>query len=219
MHGGKDKSELSTPDVDALLRGIPNLEKHIENIASYNLPYVVAINKFASDDTSEIEALTKWCKDNNHPLFLCNVPGQGGEGAIDLAKYVYSLPKENNYKPLYEVEEPLEVKIEKICKNIYGADGVTYSDEALNELVRLKKQGRDNLLVCMAKTQNSISDNDTLLGRPSGFKINIKEIRLSNGAGFIVPLTGKILTMPGLPKVPAANNMDILEDGTIKGVF
>ncbi len=219
MHGGKDRSDLITPDPDALMKGIPNLEKHIENIASYNLPYIVAINQFASDDESEIEALTNWCKENNHPLFLCNVHAHGGEGAVELAKFINSIPIKNNFKPLYEVNEPLEVKIEKICKSIYGADGVTYTNEALNELERLKKHGRDNLLVCMAKTQNSISDNDALIGRPRGFNITIKGIRLSNGAGFIVPLTGKILTMPGLPKVPAANNMDILEDGTIKGVF
>lgn len=219
MHGGKDKSELGTPDVEALLRGIPNLEKHIENIASFNLPYAVAINQFASDDVSEIEALTNWCKQHNHPLFLCNVHAHGGLGAVDLAEYIKSLPNVTNFKHLYDVNDPLEVKIEKICMNIYGADGVEYSVEAKDELERLKKHGRDNLLVCMAKTQNSISDNDALLGRPTGFNISIKEIRLSNGAGFIVPLTGKVLTMPGLPKLPAANNMDILDDGTIKGVF
>jgi formate--tetrahydrofolate ligase len=219
MHGGKEKSELNQVDVDALLRGIPNLEKHIENMASYNLPYVIAINRFTSDDSSEIEALTSWCKEHNHPVYMCDVFTKGGNGALDLAKFVASFSKNNDYKPLYTSDEPLEVKIEKICKNIYGADNVNYSEEAMNELRRLKAQGCDNLSVCMAKTQNSISDNDTLLGRPTNFDINIKEIRLSNGAGFIVPLTGKIMTMPGLPKIPAANNMDILEDGTIKGVF
>lgn len=220
MHGGKDSEDLNTCDIEALLKGVTNLEKHIENIQAFNVPYVIAINKFANDTKPEIEALLHWCKKHNHPVFFTNVYEEGGRGAIQLAEYVAThCDKLRKYKPIYELEWSIEQKISKIAQIIYGARQVIYTDKALEDLKLIKKYGYEQAYICMAKTQNSLSDNAKLIGRPRDFDITIKEIRLSAGANFIIPLAGAILTMPGLPKTPAANKIDIDEAGTIKGLF
>ena len=222
MHGGVEKKDLNTENVEALLTGIKNLEKHIENIKKYNLPYVVAINRFHSDTEKEIEALANWSKENNHPVALSEVFAKGGDGGIELA---HKLIEEINlhdgkdtFKPIYDENDSIENKIATICKEIYGADGVEFTSSAKNQIATIKENGWDNLPICMAKTQYSLSDNPKLLGRPSNFTVTIRELKPSIGAGFIVALSGDIMTMPGLPKVPAANNMDVI-DGKTVGLF
>ena len=219
MHGGVLKEDLGSENVEALVAGIKNLEKHIENVKKFNLPYVVAINKFTSDTDKEIEALISWANENNHPISLSEVWAKGGEGAIDLAnKVLKSLETENEFKYLYDVKDPIKKKIETICKEIYGASSVIYTQQAKNEIARMKRLNLTDLPICMAKTQYSLSDNPKLLGRPEGFEITIREIKPSAGAGFLVALTGDILTMPGLPKEPAGSKMDVV-DGKIVGLF
>lgn len=222
MHGGVLKENLNTENVEAMLNGIENLEKHIENIKKYNLPYVVAINKFYSDSDAEIEALLKWANDNNHEVSLSEVFTKGSEGGIDLAhKVLNKIEKEdgfNTFKCIYDTNDTIKNKITTICKEIYGAANVEFSTQAKNQMAMFKKNGWDNLPICMAKTQYSFSDNPKLLGRPKDFTITIREIKPSIGAGFIVVLTGDIMTMPGLPKEPAANKMDIVDGKTI-GLF
>lgn len=222
MHGGVLKADLNKENVEAMLSGISNLEKHIENIKKFNLPYVVAINKFYSDTDAEVEALLNWAKENNHEVSLSEVFTKGGEGGIDLAhKVLNKIEKEdgyNTFKVLYDDESSIKQKITKICKEIYGAENVEFSTTAKNQMATFKKNGWDKMPICMAKTQYSFSDNPKLLGRPEGFTITIREIKPSIGAGFIVVLTGDIMTMPGLPKEPAANKMDII-DGKTVGLF
>lgn len=222
MHGGVLKENLNTENVEAMLNGIENLEKHIENVKKYNLPYVVAINKFYSDSDAEVEALLKWAKDNNHEISLSEVFTKGSEGGIDLAhKVLNKIEKEdgfNTFKCIYDTNDSIKNKITTICKEIYGAANVEFSTQAKNQMATFKKNGWDNLPICMAKTQYSFSDNPKLLGRPKDFTITIREIKPSIGAGFIVVLTGDIMTMPGLPKEPAANKMDIV-DGKTVGLF
>lgn len=222
MHGGVLKADLNKENVEAMLSGISNLEKHIENIKKFNLPYVVAINKFYSDTDAEVEALLNWAKENNHEVSLSEVFTKGGEGGIDLAhKVLNKIEKEdgyNTFKVLYDDESSIRQKITKICKEIYGAENVEFSTAAKNQMAAFKKNGWDKMPICMAKTQYSFSDNPKLLGRPEGFTITIREIKPSIGAGFIVVLTGDIMTMPGLPKEPAANKMDII-DGKTVGLF
>ena len=222
MHGGVLKADLNKENVEAMLSGISNLEKHIENIKKFNLPYVVAINKFYSDTDAEVEALLKWAKENGHEVSLSEVFTKGGEGGIDLAhKVLNKIEKEdgyNTFKVLYDDESSIKQKITKICKEIYGAENVEFSTTAKNQMAVFKRNGWDKMPVCMAKTQYSFSDNPKLLGRPEGFTITIREIKPSIGAGFIVVLTGDIMTMPGLPKEPAANKMDII-DGKTVGLF
>jgi len=222
MHGGVLKADLNKENVEAMLSGISNLEKHIENIKKFNLPYVVAINKFYSDTDAEVEALLKWAKENGHEVSLSEVFTKGGEGGIDLAhKVLNKIEKEdgyNTFKVLYDDESSIKQKITKICKEIYGAENVEFSTAAKNQMAVFKRNGWDKMPVCMAKTQYSFSDNPKLLGRPEGFTITIREIKPSIGAGFIVVLTGDIMTMPGLPKEPAANKMDII-DGKTVGLF
>lgn len=221
MHGGVNKKDLNDENVEALLLGIENLEKHIETIKGFGLPYVVAINSFTSDTDQETRALEQYLKQANHPFSLSEVWAKGGEGAVDLAqKVIYEIEnKENNFARLYKPEDSLKSKIETVAMKVYGADAVEFSTDAKNQLRQLKKHGWDNLGVCMAKTQYSLSDNPKLLGRPKGFTITIRELRPSIGAGFIVALTGDVMTMPGLPKEPAALNMDITKDGEAKGLF
>lgn len=222
MHGGALKEELEKEDLVALEKGVANLEKHLENISKYNVPSVVAINKFFTDTQDEINWLTNWCKEKGYEVELCEGFAKGGEGAVSLANKVVELcEKDNsNFKCLYETSENLENKIETICKEIYGADSVEFSEEAINNISTLKELGLDkDLLVCMAKTPMSLSDNDKLIGRPTNFNIHVKEIRISNGVKFAVVLTGSVMTMPGLPKVPAANKIDIDKDGKIEGLF
>ena len=222
MHGGVEKKDLALENVDALLKGIPNLEKHIENISKYHVPYVVAINKFYTDTEKEVEALENWAKKHNHPVALTDVWAKGGEGGLELAEKVLKEIEEKDgsktFSCLYDQNLPVEEKIAIICKEIYGADGVEFSTSAKNQIKAINENGWSNLPICMAKTQYSLSDNPKLLGRPNGFTVTIREIKPSIGAGFLVALSGDIMTMPGLPKVPAANNMDVVDGKTI-GLF
>ncbi len=221
MHGGVPKTELATPDVEAVKRGIVNLEKHIENIKQYGLPLVVAINAFAQDTPEELEAIRSHCAAHGVNVALSEVFAKGGEGGIELAKEVVALATSGkaDFKLLYGEELSLKEKIETIAKKIYGAVGVNYTKEANNALKDFEKMGYGHLPVCMAKTQYSFSDDPALLGRPEGFEITIKNCRIAAGAGFVVVLTGDIMTMPGLPKVPAAEKIDISDDGVISGLF
>ena len=222
MHGGVDKKDLQTENVEALLKGITNLEKHIENIGKYNLPYVVAINRFGSDTEKEVEALANWAKVNNHPVALSEVFAKGSLGGIELAEKVVNEIElhdgSEHFAPIYDSNLSIKEKITTICKEIYGAEAVEFTTTAKNQMAALKKNGWDNLPICIAKTQYSLSDNPKLLARPSGFTVTIRELKPSIGAGFIVALSGDIMTMPGLPKVPAANNMDVVDGKTI-GLF
>lgn len=221
MHGGVPKTDLATPDVEAVKRGIVNLEKHIENIKQYGLPLVVAINAFAQDTPEELEAIRSHCAVHGVNVALSEVFAKGGEGGIELAKEVVALATSGKagFKLLYGEELSLKEKIETIAKKIYGAVGVNYTKEANNALKDFEKIGYGHLHVCMAKTQYSFSDDPALLGRPEGFEITIKNCRIAAGAGFVVVLTGDIMTMPGLPKVPAAEKIDVSDDGVISGLF
>jgi len=220
MHGGVKKEDLGLENVDALKLGFKNLEKHIENIQKFKLPYVVAINRFTSDTEEEIKALEDWSVKNNHPVSLSEVWAKGGEGAIDLANKVIDQIENgvNEFKFIYEREDSIKEKIEKICKEVYGASHVEYTQDAKNQIARLTKLGFGNQLVCMAKTQYSLSDNPKLLGRPEDFTVTIRGVTPSIGAGFIVALSGEIMRMPGLPKEPAAERMDVV-NGKIVGLF
>ncbi|MFP4286210.1 MAG: formate--tetrahydrofolate ligase [Candidatus Izemoplasmataceae bacterium] len=221
MHGGVKKNDLKEENVEALKQGIENLEKHIETIQAFNLPYVVAINHFVADTDAEVKALSSWLESNNHPYSISKVWEKGGEGATDLAEKVIAEIDHNTKKftRMYEMEDSLETKIEKICKTVYGAKDVSYSKEAQTQLKKFKKEGWDKLQICMAKTQMSLSDDPKIYGRPKDFTITVRELRPSIGAGFIVALTGEMMTMPGLPKEPAAMQMDIDEEGNAKGLF
>lgn len=221
MHGGVPKTDLATPDVEAVKRGIVNLEKHIENIKQYGLPLVVAINAFEQDTPEELEAIRSHCAAHGVNVALSEVFAKGGEGGIELAKEVVALATSGkaDFKLLYGEELSLKEKIETVAKKIYGAVGVNYTKEANNALKDFEKMGYGHLPVCMAKTQYSFSDDPALLGRPEGFEITIKNCRIAAGAGFVVVLTGDIMTMPGLPKVPAAEKIDVSDDGVISGLF
>ena len=222
MHGGVEKKDLNNENVEALLKGIPNLEKHIENIKKYNLPYVVAINKFGSDSDKEVETLSKWAKENNHPVALSDVFAKGSEGGVELAKKVVEEIElhdgSQNFKPIYETSLSVEDKIRTIAKEIYGASDVEFTSNAKKQIEVINKNNWNNLPICIAKTQYSLSDDPKLLARPSDFKVTIRDLKPSIGAGFIVALSGDIMTMPGLPKTPAANNMDVIDGKTI-GLF
>ena len=220
MHGGVPKANLTEENLEALEKGFPNLEKQVENVASFGVPVVVAINKFYTDTDKEIAFVQEKCKALGIEASLCEVWEKGGEGGIDLAnKVVEAAEKENSFHFQYDENEGIKEKIEKISRNIYGADGVNYTAKAEKEIKRLQDLKLDKLPICMAKTQYSLSDNPELLGRPSGFNITVKEVRVSAGAGFIVVLTGEIMVMPGLPKVPSAEKMDIDDTGKISGLF
>ena len=221
MHGGVPKTDLKTPNVEAVKAGLCNLEKHIENVKKFGVPAVVAINIFAQDTAEELEAVREHCAKHGVNVALSDVFAKGGEGGIELAKEVVALAESGkaNFKPIYELDIPLKAKIETIAKEIYGADGVNYTKEADKALKEFEALGYGNLPVCMAKTQYSFSDDQTLLGRPSGFTITIKNCRIAAGAGFVVVLTGDIMTMPGLPKVPAAEKIDVSDEGVISGLF
>jgi len=220
-HGGIKKDQLNEENIEALSKGIQNLEKHIENIKKFGVPVIVAINKFISDTENEINFIKEFCDKLGVKIALSDVWAKGGDGGIELAeKVVDTIEKQQcNFKPLYEVNLNIKEKINIIAKEIYGADGVDFDKNALKDIKEIESLGLDKLPICMAKTQNSLSDNPALLSRPKDFNISIREVKISSGAGFIVVLTGNIMTMPGLPKVPAANNMDILEDGSIIGLF
>ena len=220
-HGGVVKAELNTPNIEALKLGISNLEKQIENIEKYNVPVVVAINRFVTDSDEEIEFIKDFCKSKGVRVALSDVWAKGGEGGTELASEVLDVLNSNeaDFKVLYDKKDSIENKILKIAEEIYGANHVNYTPAAKKQIAELEKFNLDKLPICMAKTQYSLSDNPNLLGKPENFDITVKEVRVSNGAGFIVALTGDIMTMPGLPKVPAANKMDILDNGEIIGLF
>lgn len=220
-HGGVKKEELNIPNVEALARGIVNLEKQIENMKKYNVPVVVAINKFVTDSEEEIQFIKDFCEKLNVRVALSDVWAKGGEGGLELANIVNEVldNEQSNFKVLYDENNSVKDKILTIAREIYGARDVVYTPAANRQIAELEKFELDKLPICMAKTQYSLSDNPILLGRPENFDITVKEVRVSNGAGFIVVLTGDIMTMPGLPKVPAANRMDILENGEIIGLF
>ena len=221
MHGGVPKTDLKTPNVEAVKKGLVNLEKHIENVKKFGVPCVVAINIFAQDTAEELEAVREHCAKHGVNVALSDVFAKGGEGGIDLAKEVIALADsgESKFAPIYPLEMSLKGKIETIAKEIYGADGVNYTKEADKALKEFEELGYGNLPICMAKTQYSFSDDPALLGRPSGFKITIRNCRIAAGAGFIVVLTGDVMTMPGLPRVPAAEKIDVTDDGVISGLF
>lgn len=212
---------LKHENLEALSLGINNLGKHIENMRKYGVPVVVAINRFDTDTDAELGFIENYCSEKNVKCSMCEVFAKGGEGGKDLAmKVVETIKSEpSEFKPIYNVNLPIKEKIETIAKEIYGANGVTYTAGANRQILNLTKLGFDKMPVCMAKTQYSLSDDPSLLGRPSWFDITIREVSVSSGAGFIVALTGAVMTMPGLPKVPAANNMDIDRNGTIVGLF
>ena len=220
-HGGVSKEELNKPNVEALSKGIANLEKQIENIKKYNVPVVVAINKFVSDSEEEVSFVKEYCNKIGVKVALSDVWAKGGEGGMELGEAVCEILESEtaNFKPIYEVESSIEDKINTIAREIYGAKGVVFTANAKKQIEELEKFNLDKLPICMAKTQYSLSDNPSLKGRPENFEITVKEVRVSNGAGFIVVLNGDIMTMPGLPKVPAANKMDILDNGEIIGLF
>lgn len=220
-NGGALKTELSAENLDALKKGIVNLEKHIENLHKFGVPVVVTLNRFVTDTEAELRFVKEFCEAQGCEFALSEVWGKGGEGGISLAQKVLEAleKKESNFRLLYEDSLSIKEKIEKICKEIYGADGVTYDSAAQKAIERMESLGLKNLPVCMAKNQYSFSDDAARLGRPSGFQIHIREAYPCAGAGFVVAITGTIMTMPGLPKKPAANSIDVTEDGKITGLF
>ena len=221
MHGGVDKKELGTENLEALAKGIKNLEKHIENIAKYNLPSVVAINAFPTDSEAELQLLKDTCNKMGVDVAISKVWEKGADGGIELAEKLFEIldTKEANYQPLYYLNLSIKEKIETIAKEIYGADGVAFDKKVLTKMKKYEAQGLADLPICVAKTQYSLSDQPTLLGRPRGFTIKINDLIPSAGAGFLVAISGSIMRMPGLPKRPAAVNMDIDKDGKIVGLF
>jgi formate--tetrahydrofolate ligase len=220
-NGGVAKADLNNENLEALEKGIANLEKHIENLHKYGVPVVVTLNEFITDTDAEIDFVRKFCNDRNCEFALSRVWEKGGEGGIELANAVLNTlaTKQSNFAPLYDVNLSIVDKITKIATEIYGAKDVAIASSAMKQIQRLEKFGYDKLPICMAKNQYSLSDDPTLLGRPEGFTLNIREVYVSAGAGFIVALTGTIMTLPGLPKTPAAYNIDVTNDGVITGLF
>ena len=221
MHGGVAKTELSAPNVDALKKGFENLKAHIENVGKFGVPAVVAVNKFITDTDEEIATLQQLCKDNGSVAVLCEGWGKGGDGATELAKVVAEVADSGkaNFHYLYESELALDKKIEKIATEIYHADHVEFQGTALKKLKDFEAMGYGNLPICVAKTQNSISHDPKLIGAPKGFVFPVRDVQLYAGAGFVVALAGDIMTMPGLPKHPAAMDIDVDDDGVISGLF
>lgn len=220
MHGGLAKTELATENIEALKKGMTNLAKHIENIQKFGLPIVVAINAFPTDTENELQELKTLCESMGASVSISEAWAKGGEGAIDLAqKVIEATEKPSNFQYMYDVNDSIKDKINAIATKIYGADGVNYTPAVEKTIAEFEAEGLDKMPICMAKTQYSLSDDQFKLGAPTGFKITVRELRISAGAGFIVALTGNILTMPGLPKKPAAENMDIDINGKITGLF
>jgi formate--tetrahydrofolate ligase len=220
-HGGADLNSLTTPNVDALKNGLPNLQKHLENVLKFNITPVIAVNKFLTDSDEEIDVIRQFAKSENIKFAVAEVWAKGGKGALDLAQCVIDAVEEgkSNFKPLYSWDLPVTEKIETIAKEIYGASHVEYSALAKNHLKRIADLGLDKLPICMAKTQKSLSDNPDLLGRPKDFTITIREIEICVGAGFLVPITGTMMRMPGLPSHPSSEGIDVNDDGEIVGLF
>ena len=221
MHGGVDKAALSGENVDALATGVANLAKHIDSVTKFGVPYVVAINHFVHDTEAEVDFLLNWCVQNGHPVEIAKGWAEGGAGTIDLAKRVVDIVEQGaaDFKLLYERKASFEDKILTIAKNIYGATGVNYTDEAKAQLDKFRTLGFEDMLICMAKTPASLTDDPKIIGAPTDFTITIKEVRISAGAGFIVCLAGGVLTMPGLPKAPGALQMDLTSEGEYVGLF
>ena len=221
MHGGVDKKNLQEENVEALKKGFANLAKHIENMRLFDVPVVVGINKFISDTDEEIATLRKLCEDYGVEVALNNCWAEGGKGGVEMGEKVLELLQQPKtpYKPLYDVNASIPEKMETIVKKVYGGDGVIFEGNAQKQIKELEAFGLDKMPICVAKTQYSLSDNPALLGAPKGFKVTVKDVRVCTGAGFIVCQTSNIMTMPGLPKVPAANRMDIDENGVITGLF
>ena len=221
MHGGVLVADLKTPNIAVLAKGVSNLAKHIDSIKKYQVPYIVAINHFTQDTNAEIDFLTNWCHENNHPVALAKCWEKGGLGAIDLAKQVVAITtkKQAKFKPLYHKNATFEAKILTIAKNMYGASDVNYSENAKATLNKFRNLGYEDFLICMAKTPASLTDNPQIMGCPKNFTITINEVSIAAGAGFIICLAGGVLTMPGLPKKPAALNMDLTDDGAYVGLF
>ena len=219
-HGGKPLDELKQPDTDALAKGLPNLEKHLENINMYGVPAVVCINKFVSDTQEELDLVFAACKKLGARVAICEGWEHGGDGATDLAEQVVAAVADctGPYKPVYDWNDTPGKKIRAIAKKVYGAESVSFTSEANAQLRKIKRLGLTKLPVCMAKTQNSISDNPKLLGRPEGFELTVRDVEIAAGAGFIIPITGSILRMPGLPSIPSAEGIDIDKDGNITGL-
>ncbi len=223
-NGGIPKAELVQENVEALKKGIVNLKAHVENMRAYGVPVVVAINRFHTDTEAELQVIDSCCRELNVPYALSEVFAKGGEGGKELAKTIVEVidqnaGKESKFSPIYGDDATIEEKIETIAKRIYGAESVQYTAAAKKALKDIRSLGGDSLPVCIAKTQYSLSDNASLLGRPTGFSITIRDLRLSNGAGFVVAYAGDIMTMPGLPKSPAALRIDVDEKGVISGLF
>ena len=220
-NGGVAKEDLNNENLDALKKGIANLEKHIENVQKFGVPCVVTLNQFVTDSEAELNYVKEFCESKGCEFALAQVWEKGGEGGIALAKKVIETidKKESNYKPLYDTELPIKEKIEKIATEIYGAKAVTYDMAANKAIQRLEELGYGNLPICMAKNQYSLSDDPKKLGRPEDFSINIREVYVNAGAGFVVAITGTVMTMPGLPKHPAAERIDVNDDGVITGLF
>lgn len=219
-NGGVKKEDLNEENLEALKRGIVNLEKHMENIAKYHLPCVVTLNRFVSDTDAELAFVKEFCEERGCAFALSEVWEKGGEGGISLAEKVLKTleTKESHYAPIYETDQPITEKIEAVAKEIYGAKDVTYTPAAMQEIKRLEKLGFGKTPVCMAKNQYSLSDDPKKLGRPEGFTVNIREVYVSAGAGFVVAITGTVLTMPGLPLHPAAERIDVTDEGIITGL-
>lgn len=220
-NGGVPKNELNEENLEALKKGIVNLEKHIENLQKFGVPVVVTLNAFSADTEAEKGFVKEFCEERGCEFAIADVWARGGEGGEELARKVLNTleTKESQFHPLYPDDLPLKDKIETVAREIYGADGVDYDKAALKQLAKIEELGFKNVPVCMAKTQYSLSDDQTLLGRPEGFRIHVREVYVSAGAGFVVVLTGAVMTMPGLPKVPAANHIDVTDDGKITGLF
>ncbi|TNJ42463.1 formate--tetrahydrofolate ligase [Tamlana fucoidanivorans] len=220
-HGGSDLKSLTTPDLKALKKGLPNLEKHLENITKFNVLPVIAINRFTSDSDDEIELIKAFAQLKDIKVALANVWAEGGKGAIELAKHVIDIveSKASNFKPLYNWKADVKAKIETIATEIYGAEHVDYSSKAKTQLNQISALGLNDLPVCIAKTQKSLSDNPKLLGRPKDFIITVREIEIAAGAGFLIPITGDIMRMPGLPVHPSSEGIDINDAGEITGLF
>ena len=220
QHGGIAFENLKEENVQAMLDGCANLAKHIDTVQKFNLPYIVAINEFATDTQAEVEALQNWCKENGHPMSLSQVWAKGGDGAIDLAhKVVEICEQENKFAPIYDVESSIEEKITTIAQKVYGAKDVVFTEEAQKQIEIYNELGWNKTPICMAKCPTSLTDDAKVFGAPTGFTITVRELRPSIGAGFIVALTGNVMTMPGLPKHPAALDMNIDEEGHIVGLF
>ncbi len=220
MHGGKSLKEIDQPDPAAVEKGLANLEKHLENISKFGMKAVVAINRFTTDTEEEHKIIKNFVESKGFKAFVVDFWAKGSEGGVEIASFIKEKGGEtSNYKPLYSLDLPTEKKIEIVAKEIYGSKAIDFTKKAKSDLKRIKKLGFDKFPVCIAKTQKSLSDNPLLLGRPKDFLVTVREIKISSGAGFNVPITGDILLMPGLPKIPAAENIDITDEGEIKGLF